>query len=134
MQTQHRRDGRSLGDLFGDLTRETSDLVRQEVALAKSEMTEKATHVGKDVGFVAAGGAVAYAGFLTLIAAVIVLLADVFDLPVWAPALGMGIIVAAIGYFLVRKGLDALKQEDLAPRQTLRSVQEDVAWAKEQVQ
>lgn len=134
MQTQHRRDGRSLGDLFGDLTRETSDLVRQEVALAKSEMTEKATHVGKDVGFVAAGGAVAYAGFLALIAAVIVLLADVFDLPVWAPALGVGILVAAIGYFLVRKGLDALKQEDLAPRQTLRSVQEDVAWAKEQVQ
>jgi hypothetical protein len=41
-------------------------------------------------------------------------------------------VVAAIGYFLVRKGLDALKQEDLAPRETIETLKEDKEWAKDQ--
>lgn len=134
MQSQRGSNERSLGELFGDLTRETVTLVRQEVALAKTEMTEKATSVGKDIGFLAAGGAVAYAGFLALLAAVIFFLADVVNLPHWVSALIVGIVVAGIGYFLVRKGLDALKQQDLTPRETVRSLQEDAEWAKQQVQ
>lgn len=134
MQTQRGAADRSLGELFGELTRETSTLVRQEVALAKTELTQKATKVGKDLGFLAAGGAVAYAGFLALIAAVIYFLAEVVHLPLWIAALIVGIVVAGIGYVLVRKGLDALQQEDLTPRETMRSLQEDAEWAKEQVQ
>jgi len=49
---------RSLGELLGDLTREISTLVRQEMSLAKTEMSQKMSRVGKDVGFLAAGGAV----------------------------------------------------------------------------
>jgi len=62
---------RSLGELLGDLTREITTLVRQEMALAKAEMSQKAAKVGKDVGFIAAGGLVAYAGLLALVAALI---------------------------------------------------------------
>jgi hypothetical protein len=58
------QDDRSLGELFSALATDTSTLVRQEVELAKTEMTQKATRVGKDIGFLLAGGAVAYAGFL----------------------------------------------------------------------
>jgi len=134
MQSQRGSNERSLGELFGDLTRETVTLVRQEVALAKTEMTEKATSVGKDIGFLVAGGAVAYAGFLALLAAVIYFLAEVVNLPLWVSALIVGIVVAGIGYFLVRKGLDALKQQDLTPRETVRTLQEDAEWAKQQVQ
>lgn len=134
MQSQSGKDDRSLGELFGDLTRETSELVRQEVALAKTELTDKATKVGKDLGFLAAGGAVAYAGFLALVAAVIYFLAEVVNLPLWVSALAVGLVVAAVGYFLIRKGLDALKQVDPVPQQTVQSLQEDAAWVKGQVQ
>ncbi len=124
------RDDRSIGELFAELAQETATLVRQEVQLAKEEMSQKASRVGKDVGFLAAGGAVAYAGLLAIIAGVIFLLDLV--IPLWLSALLVGIVVAVVGYFLVRKGLDALKQEDLAPQETINTLKEDKEWAKDQ--
>jgi hypothetical protein len=125
-------DDRSLGELFGDLTREMSTLVRQEAQLAKSEIGQKAARVGKDVGMLAAGGAVAYAGLLALVAAVIALLVQA-GMTWWGSALLVGVIVAAIGGILVWKGLDALKHEDLAPRETVESIKEGAAWTRRQV-
>jgi hypothetical protein len=46
----------------------------------------------------------------------------------------VGILVAGLGAFLVWKGLDNLKREDLAPRQTLETLKEDAAWTKAQTQ
>jgi len=130
MQQQSRQD-RSIGDLFGDLSRETSNLVRQEMQLAKTELSAKAGQVGKDVGFLAVGGLVAYAGLLAIGAAIILLLAAV-GLPAWLAALIVGLIVAGIGYYLVQRGLTALKRQDLTPRQTIETIKEDAEWAKEQ--
>ena len=124
------RDDRSLGELFSELSQETTTLIRQEVQLAKTEMSQKASRVGKDVGFLAAGGAVAYAGLLAIVAGVIALLGLV--IPLWLSALLVGVVVAVIGYFLVRRGLDALKQEELVPRQTMETLKEDKEWAKDQ--
>jgi len=115
---------RSLGELFGDLSRETSTLVRQEVTLAKTELTQTASKVGKDIGFLVVGGTVAYAGVLVLLAAAVLLLAIV--LPAWLAALIVGLVVAGIGYGLVRRGLAALKSVDMAPRQTIETLKEDV--------
>lgn len=130
---QERKDDRSLGELFAELARETSTLVRQEVNLARTEMTQKATRIGKDVGTLAAGGAIAYAGLLALIAAAILGLIGL-GLPSWAAALIVGLVVVGIGFILIQRGREALKQEDLTPRQTIETLKEDAAWAKEQVQ
>ena len=124
------RDDRSLGELFAELTQETSTLVRQEVNLAKTEMSQKASRAGRHVGALAAGGAVAYAGLLAILAGVIILLDEVMHL--WLSALLVGVVVALVGYFLVRRGLDALKREDLAPRETIETLKEDRRWAKDQ--
>jgi len=120
---------RSLGELFGDLSRETSTLVRQEVTLAKAELTQTATQVGKDVGFLAVGGAIAYAGLLALVAAVVLGLVAL-GLPAWLSALIVGVVVAGGGYALVRRGLSALKGVDMAPRQTMETLKEDVTALK----
>jgi len=128
---QQTRDERSLGELFAELTRETSTLVRQEVNLAKTEMTQKASEVGKDVGFLAAGGAVLYAGFLALLAAVILGLTGL-GLPAWLAALVVGLVVGAVGVFLVQRGRDALRRTNLAPQQTIETLKEDTEWAKQQ--
>ena len=128
---QERRDEPSLGELFAELARETSTLVRQEVELAKTEMSQKAARVGRDVAFLAIGGAVLYAGFLALLAALIIGLGQL-GLPWWLSALLVGLIVAAVGGFLIQQGLAALKREDLAPRQTVATIKEDVEWAREQ--
>lgn len=125
------REERSLGELFGDLSRETSALVRHEVELARTEIGQKASQVGKDVGSLAVGGAIAYAGFLAILAAIIIALSAA--IPWWLSALLVGLVVAGIGYFLVQKGLTALKRQDMAPKQTLETVKEDKEWAKEQM-
>jgi hypothetical protein len=129
---QQTNDDRSLGDLFGDLARDMGTLVSQEIALAQTELTEKVSRVGRDIAVLAAGGLVAYAGLLAIIAAVIFVIAD-RGVPLWASALIVGAVVALIGYLLVQRGISALKQQDLMPRQTIQSIKEDTQWAKEQV-
>lgn len=124
---------RSLGELFGDLSRETSQLVRNEVDLAKTEMLQKATNVGKDVGYLAVGGLVAYAGVLVLVAALVFGLIAA-GLPAWASALIVGLIIAGIGYFFVQRGLSALERDNLVPNATIQTLKEDTEWAKRQVQ
>lgn len=124
-------DNRSLGDLFAELTSETTTLVRQEVQLAKTEMSHKAAEVGKDVGFLAAGGAVLYAGFLALVATVIIILA--YAMPWWLAALIVSVVVLAIGGLLVYRGLENLKKTSLAPTETIDSLKEDATWTKDQI-
>jgi hypothetical protein len=129
---QQDREDRSLGELFADLSHEMSSMVRQEVAIAKTEMTQKAFQVGRYVGFLAVGGALGYAGLLALIAALIITLRKI-GLAWWLSALLVGSMVAGVGAFLIWKGLDALQREDLVPRQTIETLKEDQEWAKEQM-
>jgi hypothetical protein len=123
---------RSLGELFAELSRETSDLVRHEVALAKAELSQKAVRVGKDVGFISMGGALAYAGLLTLVAALVIGLAQA-GLEWWASALIVGLAVTIGGYISTQKGLAALKREPVAPRETIDTLKENALWAKSQI-
>jgi len=125
------RDDRSLGELFSELSRQTSTLIRQEVALAKAEMKQKGTEVGKDVGMMAAGGALAYAGLLALIATIIIVLAEFMAW--WLSALIVSLVVLAIGGLLVQRGMNALKQTNMAPEQTIETLKEDKEWAKKQL-
>lgn len=124
------RDERSLGDLFSELATESSRLVRQEFQLAKTEMTQKATNAGKDIGYIGAGGALAYAGLLAVLAAVVIGLGAI--MPMWLSALIVGLVVIGIGYALIQRGLNALKHMSPVPQQTIDTLKEDAEWAKEQ--
>jgi hypothetical protein len=140
-QTQVTKEERSLGDLFSELATETSTLVRQEVALAQVELTQKATRAGKQVGFLVVGGAVGYAGLLVILAAIVIGLTQLIaSLSGWTlitsaalAAVLVGVIIGAVSYVLVTGALTALKNTDLAPRQTIESVKEDAQWIKDQV-
>jgi putative superfamily III holin-X len=124
-------ENRPLGDLFGDLATDMSNLVRQEVTLAKVEITHKAKSVGRNVGYLLIGGAVAYAALLAIIAALIMLLAKV--VPDWGAALIVGAVVGGIGWLLIGKAMMALQQADLTPRETVETLKEDATWMKQQI-
>ena len=124
-------ENRPLGDLFGDLATDMGNLVRQEVTLAKVEITQKAKYVGRNVGYLVIGGAVAYAALLAIIAALIMLLAKV--VPDWGAALIVGAVVGGIGWLLIGKAMTALQQADLTPRETVETLKEDATWMKEQI-
>lgn len=125
------KEERSIGDLFSELAGETSTLVRQEVALAQTELTQKATVVGKNVGFLVVGGAISYAALLAVLAAVIIGLS--LWIPAWISALVVGIVVAIVGFLLVSSALSALKKIEITPRETVESLKEDAQWLKNQV-
>ncbi len=131
MAQQIVRDERSLGDLFSELANETSLLIRQEVALAQVEVTEKAGKVGKNVGYLAVGGAVGYAALLAVLAAAIIGLGNF--IPLWLSALIVGAVVGIIAYFMVSSALTALKNTDLKPKQTVETLKEDAQWLKRQM-
>lgn len=132
-------EGRSLGQLLKQLTREVSTLLRQEVELAKTEMSEKASRAGANLGALAVGGGVAFLGALALLAAAIYGLTALLDgfmslrVAVWLAPLIIGLILAAAGYGLVRKALNRLKSESLVPRKTTQSLREDKEWLKEKI-
>ncbi len=131
MNDNRSMEDRPLGDLFGDLATEMSNLVRQEVALAKVEVTQKAKYVGRNVGYLVVGGAVAYAALLAILAAIIMLLARV--MPNWGATLIVGVVVGAISWMLIGKALMALQQADLTPRETVETLKEDATWMKQQI-
>jgi hypothetical protein len=126
------RDNRSLGQLFGDLSRQLSTLVRQEIDLARTEMTTKAGAATRDAAMIGIGGALAHAGLLVLLAAVVLVLIEV-GLDPWLAAVLVGVVVAAIGGFLVMRGRDGLQATDLAPKRTIETLKDDAEWAKERI-
>ena len=127
---QQEREDRSIGELFAELSQKTTSLVRQEIELAKVEMSQKASRVGKNVGFLVIGGVVAYTGLLAVVAAGIVLLGEV--IAYWLSAAIIGVVIAAVGAVLVVKGANTLRQEEPTPRETVETLQEDKEWLKDQ--
>lgn len=134
------REERSIGQLLKELRDETTTLLRQEVDLAKAEMSEKASRTGKNLGSLAVGGGVAFLGALALLAAVTYGLTSILNqfmsvgVAIWLAPLIVGLVLAAIGYSLVQKALAALKQESLTPQRTTQTLQENKEWLKARMQ
>ncbi len=140
-QQQLVKEERSLGDLFSELAAETSTLVRQEVALAQTELTQKATNVGKNVGFLVVGGAVGYTAVFAILAALVIGLTQLISYlsgwqiitSAWIAAAIVGLIVGIVAYVLITNALAKLKNTELTPNQTVETLKEDAEWLKNQV-
>jgi uncharacterized membrane protein len=133
------RQERSIGELFGQLSQDMTLLVRQEVQLARTEMTEKLSRLTTNLISVGAGGFVAYLGGLALMAALILAIRDLANISLAWSALIVGGILAIVGYVMLQRGLKELKRVELAPRRSVenikddvQSIKDDVQWAKEQ--
>ena len=127
-----RRDDRSLGQLFGDLSRQLSTLVRQEIDLARTETTQRITAVTRDAALIGAGAALGYAGLLFLLAALVALLVEA-GLDAWLAALLVGALTLAVGGALAWRGREGLRTAKLVPERTIETLKDDAAWAKEQI-
>jgi hypothetical protein len=126
------KEERSLGDLFSELATETSTLVKQEIALVQTELTLKATKVGKNVGYLVVGGAVGYAALLAFIAALIIGLGSLLD-NYWAAALIVGVVIAIAAVVMILSAINSLKNMEMTPTQTVETIKEDAQWLKDQV-
>lgn len=125
-------DNRSVPELFSDALNQFSKLVRNEIHLARAEISLKASQAVTGIAFLLGGA------LLCIPALVLLLMA----LAAWFEVMGLGtpiadllagvvglLIAALIGW----TGLNRLKLENLTPRRTLEQLQRDAAAAKEQV-
>ena len=126
----HASDSPSLSDLFRTLVDDTRTLVRDEIALAKTEVGEKARLALRQSILVGVGGVLAVVGAVALLAAVTLALAQALtpllgrEAALWVAPLLMGVGSCVIGGLLVRHGVNRINGDQLLPRKTIESLRE----------
>lgn len=119
----------SFGDLLSQLANNSAALVRDEIALAKQEMTEKISSFKSGVIVVAIGAFIGVLAILTLLAAAVIGLGNLIG-PGYS-ALVIGGVLAIIAGIITASGMGRLKETSLKPEQTIETLEEDKEWLKE---
>lgn len=124
---------KSLGELFGDLSREVSALVKQEVQLAKTEITGKVAAIAKGAIALVIAAVLGLGAFLVLLAAAVLVLS--LWLQPWAAALIVAGALLVIAGILAVVGIASVKQAaaNPLPQNTIETLKEDAQWLKTQV-
>ena len=124
---------RPIGDLLKQLSEQTTTLVRQELELAKAEVSEKGKKAGQGAGMFGGAGASALLGLGAITAAAITLLDNAMSTPL--AALIVGLVWFAIAGVLALQGRNKVQEATPpVPEQATESVKEDVQWAKTRAQ
>ncbi|MFE9648637.1 phage holin family protein [Streptomyces sp. NPDC006365] len=131
-ETMQRRpeENHSVGELVGQATEQLSELVRQEMRLAKTELAQKGRRAGRGGGLLGAAGAIAYVGVMALAGTGVAALSLV--LSVWAAALIVTAVLFVVAAVLGQAGRSQLRRAaPPMPEKTLDSVRTDVDEIKE---
>jgi uncharacterized membrane protein YqjE len=127
-----RRD-ESTAELVKDLLRDVSELVHQEIELARVEMTEKGKKAGLGLGLFGGSAAFALVALGGSMATIVILLDMV--MPLWLAALITTVVYGVVAAVLALRGRDELKEAGAPiPGQTRDSIKEDIQWAKTRAQ
>jgi hypothetical protein len=129
--TKPKEPDKSLGDLFGDLSEEFSELVRAQTELAKSEIRTQADKAKRAAGAFGGAALSAYMALILLSFAVAWGLSEV--VPEGVAFLIVGLIYAAIAVVLYLRGRERAREFSIVPEETIESVKEDVRWAQQKV-
>lgn len=125
-------DEPALGDLLRRFGQDATALVRQEIALAKLELRESAKSYASNAARMGVAAAVGLVGALTLTAFLVIALGDLIN-NYWLSALIVSIAFLGAAAVLARGAIAHMKQDSLAPRETVRTLKEDQEWAKREV-
>lgn len=123
----------SLGELFKQLTRDTSHLIRQEVNLAKAEMRETSAALARDGMKIGIALVLALVGALAATAFLILALGSLLG-NYWLAALIVAVLFLGIGALMGKGAVNRIKQRGLKPEETIETLQEDAAWARREAQ
>jgi uncharacterized membrane protein YqjE len=122
---------RSLPELLQRLSAETSQLVHEELELAKAELSQKGRQAGAGAGLFGGAAAIGLLALAALTTCIILALANA--IPAWLAALIVAVVYAAIAAVLAVQGRARVKQAmPPVPEQTMQSVKEDAQWARTQ--
>jgi Putative Actinobacterial Holin-X, holin superfamily III len=130
----------SIAELVKELRDESTLLLREEVALAKKEISEKISSSVLNVSYVGAGALVAYCAGIFLLLSISSLISAAFVRhgvsAGWAVFLGLlivGVAVGVIGIAMIVKAIERLKKISLVPEKTIQTLKEDKTWAQNKI-
>ena len=123
------RMDRSLGELFSDLSQQTAELVRQEMRLAKAELSDKLSDVGRNAAMIAASAVFGLAALMAVTAGIVLLLIQLGVAP-WIAAVITAAGMGLIAFLLAQSGIAALRKKSIAPVETMHSLKETTQWLK----
>lgn len=128
-QDQDEMREQSTGDLLKQLSDHTTTLVKQEIDLAKAELTEKGKKAGAGAGMFGGAGLFAVFAFAAVTTCLIAALES--PLSLWLAALVVAVVYAVIAGVLALQGRNKVREAvPPIPEQTTESVKEDLQWAK----
>jgi len=125
-------ENRSIGELLRDLANDVTRLIRQELRLARTEAQDKLHQTMTAVIAMIGGALVAFAALIVLLDALVYGLTEA-GMKRWLASLIVGVVVAIVGFVLVKKGQSDLSVAQLAPERTAENLRKDVNLVKEQV-
>ncbi len=123
-------NNRSIADVLQDILTNVQTIIRSEVRLAKTEITEEATKASRAAS-VMAGGAVA-ALFTIWLFLLTILYALATVIPIWSAALLLLVVMAVVTTVLLSAGKKRFSSVHAKPEKTIESVKENVEWVKSQ--
>jgi Putative Actinobacterial Holin-X, holin superfamily III len=118
----------SMASLLGGIVSDIQTLVRQEIALAKTEMLREWDKAKTAAGSLAVGAAFLVLGGILLCVSVVCVLHEVAGLPWWASFLIVGGVLAGIGAGLFFIGRNQAADVNVIPPQTAATMKENVEW------
>jgi uncharacterized membrane protein YqjE len=122
---------RSVPEILENIASNLTQLVQAEFRLAKSELKEGAEKVAGPGATLGAGMLLAFYGFGFLLLAVVYVLSLV--MAGWLATLIVGGVLAVAAGILIGAGSAKLKWVNLTPDKTIRTLEEDVQWAKQKI-
>jgi uncharacterized membrane protein YqjE len=122
---------RSVPQILEDIASNLTQIVQGEFRLAKSELKEGADEVAGPGAALGAGVALAFYGLGFLLLAAMYALSLV--MAGWLATLIVGGVLAVAAGILISAGITRLKRVNLTPCKTIRTLEEDVQWAKQQI-
>jgi uncharacterized membrane protein YqjE len=131
MGNSNQANPEGLGSLVTGIVEDLQGIVRGEVLLAKTELKEDVSVLGKAAGSLVAGGVVAFVGFIFLMLGVTYVLNQWLEM--WLAAGIVGIALLLIGGILVMSGKKAMSAASMKPTETIDSLKEDQEWANQQI-
>jgi hypothetical protein len=120
---------RSIPELAGSMFRQLAELMRTEGMLARTEMTEKMTHMGTGLGLLVGGAVLAMPALVILMESLVGALVENGWAPYWA-ALLVGGLSLLLGLILLSIGANWLRAANLIPGRTLQQLQYDANAAR----
>jgi Flp pilus assembly protein TadB len=124
-------ENRSFSALVTDFARDISRLVRSEFALARAEIVESLERVNQSGMLMMVGGLIAFSALLTLVQALVVLLAK-FMAP-WLASVVVGVALAIVSFVMLEYGRKLMHPANLMPRRAAGQAEAGSEMVKDKI-